>query len=221
MGGYGGHPPADNGACTGRRALDVRLQPYAGVRHWCSAHAMRTSCFWIWNPGLPPSLGSCVWTSCGGTGGGSLTTCCCYAVQVRPSVGALTRPMPSTRSCPTVSPTAMPATTVVPGLVDVTDRAIPGARHGGDLAGMRQHLTTSPAWALPWSGPRRCWRTASHGIPTNGYALTDFYRIDPRFGSNQDYVDFVADARQHGGRAAGCGAQPYRHGPLVDAGSAR
>src|SRR5690606_16758765 len=29
----------------------------------------------------------------------------------------------------------------------------------------------------------------------HGYSITDFYRIDDRFGSNQEYRDFVADAK--------------------------
>ena len=44
---------------------------------------------------------------------------------------------------------------VVPGLGDVTDRAIAGARHGGDLAGMRQHLDyiASMGFTMVWPTP--------------------------------------------------------------------
>ncbi|MDP1007617.1 alpha-amylase family glycosyl hydrolase, partial [Klebsiella pneumoniae] len=30
----------------------------------------------------------------------------------------------------------------------------------------------------------------------HGYAATDFYKIDPRFGSHEDYLDFVRAARE-------------------------
>ena len=32
----------------------------------------------------------------------------------------------------------------------------------------------------------------------HGYSTTDFYRVDPRFGSNEEYRDFVAAARAKG-----------------------
>ena len=32
----------------------------------------------------------------------------------------------------------------------------------------------------------------------HGYSATDFYPVDPRFGSNQDYRDLVRDAKANG-----------------------
>ncbi|MBD8526402.1 glycoside hydrolase family 13 protein [Pseudomarimonas arenosa] len=78
------------------------------------------------------------------------------------------------------------------------DRSKPGGRHGGDLAGMSQ--------ALPYLadlGITQIWPTplVENDMPAysyHGYAPTDLYRIDPRFGSNEDYRAFVAAAGQRG-----------------------
>lgn len=32
----------------------------------------------------------------------------------------------------------------------------------------------------------------------HGYATTDYYRIDPRLGTNEEYVKFIADAHAKG-----------------------
>ena len=91
-----------------------------------------------------------------------------------------------------------PGNDMVVDLGDVIDRTLPGARHGGDLAGMRAHLDYIAAmgFTMVWPTPLLENRQPRHSY--HGYALTDFYRIDPRFGSNQDYVDFVAAARTQG-----------------------
>lgn len=91
-----------------------------------------------------------------------------------------------------------PANDQVPGLGDVVARENPSARHGGDLAGMRQHLDyiAGMGFTMVWPTPLLENRQPQYSY--HGYALTDFYRVDPRFGNNQDYVDFVATARQRG-----------------------
>lgn len=91
-----------------------------------------------------------------------------------------------------------PSNDVVAGMGDVTDRAVSGARHGGDLAGMQAHLDyiADMGFTMVWPTPLLENRQPQHSY--HGYALTDYYRIDPRFGTHQDYLDFVATARQHG-----------------------
>lgn len=91
-----------------------------------------------------------------------------------------------------------PGNDQVEGLGDGVARDIPSARHGGDLAGMRQHLDyiAGMGFTMVWPTPLLENRQPQHSY--HGYALTDFYRVDPRFGSNQDYVNYVAAARQNG-----------------------
>ena len=87
---------------------------------------------------------------------------------------------------------------VVRGLLEQTSSQAPDARHGGDLAGMRQHLDYFKTLGVTaiWPTPLLINDMPSHSY--HGYAITDFYRIDPRYGSNEEYRDFVADAHSHG-----------------------
>jgi glycosidase len=67
-------------------------------------------------------------------------------------------------------------------------RSDPDGRHGGDIKGIISHLDYLQELGVTtlWSTPlveNNMDRTSYHG-----YAITDYYRIDPRFGSNADYV---------------------------------
>lgn len=79
-----------------------------------------------------------------------------------------------------------------------TDRTQPGARHGGDLAGMTRHLDyiADLGFTQVWPTPLLVNDGAAYSY--HGYAATDFYRIDPRFGTHADYLGFVQRARQRG-----------------------
>lgn len=78
------------------------------------------------------------------------------------------------------------------------DRSQPGARHGGDLAGMTQQLDyiAGLGFTQVWPTPLLINDGAAYSY--HGYAATDFYRIDPRFGTHADYLRFVQQARQRG-----------------------
>lgn len=86
----------------------------------------------------------------------------------------------------------------VAGYADVTDRDNPVARHGGDLRGMTEHLDYIAGMGFTQIWPTPLLENAQPAYSYHGYAATDLYRIDPRFGSNADYRDFVAKARAHG-----------------------
>ena len=69
-------------------------------------------------------------------------------------------------------------------------------RHGGDLQGMIDHLDyiaslgATTIWPTPLlldNEPRETY---------HGYACADYYHIDPRFGSNELYREFVAKAHE-------------------------
>lgn len=84
------------------------------------------------------------------------------------------------------------------GMKEGQDRADPGGRHGGDLAGMRQHLDYISGLGFTQVWPTPLLENDSATYSYHGYAATDFYKIDPRFGSNDDFRAFVADAKARG-----------------------
>ncbi len=82
--------------------------------------------------------------------------------------------------------------------VDCVDRQLPNARHGGNLAGMREHLGYIADMGFTQIWPTPLTANAQPSYSYHGYAPTDLYRIDPRFGSNEDYLAFVREARALG-----------------------
>ena len=85
----------------------------------------------------------------------------------------------------------------------VEDRSKPSLRHGGDLNGIREHLDyfkelgVTVLWFTPVlenDSPDN-----ENGFSTyHGYATTDYYRVDPRFGSNEDYRRLCDEAHAKG-----------------------
>ena len=92
---------------------------------------------------------------------------------------------------------------VVKGMLDQRCvRTEPSLRHGGDLEGIRQHLDyfnelgVTTLWFTP---------VLENDMPSggghssyHGYATTDYYKVDPRFGTNEDYRRLVDEAHQKG-----------------------
>ena len=83
------------------------------------------------------------------------------------------------------------------------DRKAPSLRHGGDLEGLREHLDyfndlgVTALWFTPIlenDSPDMMdtWSTY------HGYACTNYYRVDPRFGSNEDYRRLIDDCHKKG-----------------------
>lgn len=83
------------------------------------------------------------------------------------------------------------------------DRTQPSLRHGGDLEGVRQHLDyfnelgVTALWFTPVlenNSP-----DTDNGFSTyHGYATTDYYRVDPRFGTNAQYRQLIDEAHAKG-----------------------
>lgn len=81
---------------------------------------------------------------------------------------------------------------------DTLDRDCKGCRHGGDIAGIEQHLDyiQDMGFTQIWTMPLL--ENAMDSYSYHGYSTTDYYRIDPRFGSNQDYQQLSQQAKAHG-----------------------
>ena len=83
------------------------------------------------------------------------------------------------------------------------DRSQPSLRHGGDLNGIREHLDyfcdlgVTALWLTPVlenDSPDN-----AQGYSTyHGYATTNYYRVDPRFGTNDDYRRLCDEAHAKG-----------------------
>ncbi|KQV49337.1 alpha-amlyase [Pelomonas sp. Root1217] len=84
------------------------------------------------------------------------------------------------------------------GMKEGLNRADHGGRHGGDLAGMRQHLDYIAGLGFTQVWPTPLVENNSAKYSYHGYAATDFYKIDPRFGTNDDFGSFVTEARAKG-----------------------
>lgn len=75
----------------------------------------------------------------------------------------------------------------VPQLTEKADRSLPNGRHGGDLQGIInnldyiQNLGATSVWLTPVNEDNE--KVYSY----HGYAQTDLYKIDARYGTNEDY----------------------------------
>lgn len=79
-----------------------------------------------------------------------------------------------------------------------TDRSQPNQRHGGDLEGIRRHLDYFKELGVTalWFTP--VLENNSPGGSYHGYATTDYYRVDPRFGTNDEYRRLTDEAHAKG-----------------------
>jgi len=94
---------------------------------------------------------------------------------------------------------ANPNNDSVEGLLETkVDRSNDYARHGGDIEGITNHIDyiKDMGFTAIWSCP-----LLTNDMPRSsyhGYAITDYYQIDPRFGTQQDYKEFAKKASENG-----------------------
>ncbi len=72
------------------------------------------------------------------------------------------------------------------------------ARHGGDLEGILKHLDYLKDLGIStvWLNPTQ--ENKMPGGSYHGYAITDFYKMDPRFGSNEEFKTLTKTAHEKG-----------------------
>jgi neopullulanase len=85
-----------------------------------------------------------------------------------------------------------------PGMLETAKPEQPGARQGGDLRGMAQHLDYIARMGFTAIWPTPLMENNQQEYSYHGYAATDLYKIDARFGSNEDYRQLVYKARRSG-----------------------
>ncbi|MFU8812519.1 MAG: glycoside hydrolase family 13 protein [Balneolaceae bacterium] len=88
----------------------------------------------------------------------------------------------------------------IPGMLEGVDRSNPNARHGGDIRGIINNLDY-----IKELGMTAVWFTPilENDMPPaygayHGYAATDMYRVDRRFGTNEEYLELVDKAHDMG-----------------------
>lgn len=86
----------------------------------------------------------------------------------------------------------------VPGMVEQHNRKAPYGRHGGDLKGIQNHLDYIQDLGMTtlWLNPVQ----ENNQIESSyhGYAITNYYNVDARLGTNEDFKALTADCRQRG-----------------------
>ncbi|NBL64606.1 alpha-amylase [Flavobacterium sp. NST-5] len=78
------------------------------------------------------------------------------------------------------------------------NRSLPGGRHGGDIEGIIKNLDYLSELGVTalWSTPL-C-EDNDKGYSYHGYGQSDVYKIDPRYGTNEDYVRLSAEMKKRG-----------------------
>jgi len=91
-----------------------------------------------------------------------------------------------------------PANDTVDGMLEPADRTNPDGRHGGDLQGVIDHLDyiADMGYTQVWLNP--ILENNEPQFSYHGYSTTDYYRVDPRFGDNNLYLELAEKARQRG-----------------------
>ena len=71
-----------------------------------------------------------------------------------------------------------------------------GGRHGGDLEGIMNHLDYIDDLGVTaiWLNPIQY----NKGNNSHGYAISDFYLVEPRLGSNEEYCKLIDTAHEKG-----------------------
>ena len=84
----------------------------------------------------------------------------------------------------------------IEGMMEKVDRSNPDGRHGGDIQGIINRLDyiAEMGFTSIWHNP--VFENNQPAYTYHGYAITDFYNVDARFGTNEDYKRLVQEARK-------------------------
>lgn len=92
-----------------------------------------------------------------------------------------------------------PTNDVVAGLKEKTiNRRFDGGRHGGDLRGIINHLDYIADMGYTAIWPTPVLENNMVAYSYHGYSITNHYKVDPRYGTLDDYKELAAKARQKG-----------------------
>ena len=91
-----------------------------------------------------------------------------------------------------------PSNDNVDGMFEASSRTNPGGRHGGDIKGIADNLDyiKELGFTAIWLNP--VLENNMHEYSYHGYSTTDFYQVDPRFGSNEEYLNLITESHDKG-----------------------
>jgi len=83
-------------------------------------------------------------------------------------------------------------------MIEKANRDDPNGRHGGDIKGITNQIDYFKELGITtlWLNP-----VLENNMPKysyHGYAITDFYKVDSRFGTNEDYKNLIDDCHKKG-----------------------
>ena len=92
-----------------------------------------------------------------------------------------------------------PDNDVIPGMLEnKVDRNEQFGRHGGDFKGISEHMDYISDLGVTaiWLNPTQ--ENDMKDGSYHGYAITDYYQIDRRFGTNEEFCNLVNEAHENG-----------------------
>ena len=79
-----------------------------------------------------------------------------------------------------------------------SNRTNPGGRHGGDIEGIINNLDYIKELGATALWPTPLCEDNDEGYSYHGYGQSDVYKMDPRYGTNEDYVRLSAELHKRG-----------------------
>lgn len=91
-----------------------------------------------------------------------------------------------------------PSNDVIAGMREGLNRAEPYGRHGGDIRGIINSLDylKDLGFTAIWVNP--VLENDMEQWSYHGYSTTDFYKVDARFGTNEEYLELTRKAKEKG-----------------------
>lgn len=92
----------------------------------------------------------------------------------------------------------------IPGMIEGVDMEEPYARKGGDIKGISDHLDyiqdlgMTALWVNPIFENDMPFDYSIGAGFYHGYAATDMYKVDRRFGSNEEFIQLIEDVHDRG-----------------------
>ena len=83
-------------------------------------------------------------------------------------------------------------------VTEKANRDLPGGRHGGDIQGIINNLDYLKELGVTAVWPTPLCEDNDENYSYHTYGQSDFYKIDPRFGTNEDYARLSAELHQRG-----------------------
>jgi len=78
------------------------------------------------------------------------------------------------------------------------DRSFPGGRHGGDIRGIINNLDYIKNMGFTAIWPTPMLENDMPGYSYHGYSITNHYKVDPRYGTLDDYKELSVKMREKG-----------------------